>query len=440
MNHSISTLPYTRDITAYETSSEFPDLVRTPMLTTSTGSVNFDVDRRLPQGDSTFNSARSLRVRAYYFWQRLGNEFPFIAVLTYAEQDLVEYDYHLHKQDSDTLYFDGYDTLPSEYIDMSSLSIVTIPDVGSYALDFSAFQAGPTSLSSVQVGASYANQTFLVELHRFLNELNLPGNSAYNPGVANYVKSEGLILKRQEPHWKNAWSLYAAQFGLQMLYVGAPTSVWGQYPAYVQPVLLWYNPSRRPWYQVAVANSGKVVLTAPYVDALLKNTVSTICRAIYADDTRRRLIGVVSVDLTYPPMHAFVFGPTGCRLRQADINVPACFLFDESAILTTSFRFYDPIDPSTGGTTPIADVFLGNEEPELAAALIARGLITQVTQDDFSSLSGTRRTQPYKVVDTLIANGTIGGTFSSPCQEGGYYVMKVYTCLCLCACMWHVCV
>ncbi len=136
-----------------------------------------------------------------------------------------------------------------------------------------------------------------------------------------------------------------------------------------------FNPTRRPWYQVAASNRGAIILTAPYVDATIFNTVSTISETIFSDSSQSNLLVVASVDLTYPPLHSLVFSSTGCRLLQTDVNSPACFLFDESGILTTSFRFYDPIvDPATN-STPIRTVFLGEDEPELAAALIRDGLI-----------------------------------------------------------------
>lgn len=38
-----------------------------------------------------------------------------------------------------------------------------------------------------------------------------------------------------------------------------------QYPGYLDGALSWYNPSRRPWYQLAVSNPGTNCLTAPYL-------------------------------------------------------------------------------------------------------------------------------------------------------------------------------
>jgi hypothetical protein len=273
-----------RDITTFETAPDFPSKVRNPMLASPTGittghprshssslpyllssrfvsspfsvpfclylshiigkvtllhagTVDFNLDRLLPQGDSQFNYGRTVPIHAYYFWQRLTN-LPFVAVLTYAEQDLVDYDYDLHLTSNETLYFLGFKDLPSKYIDLSKLSLITASDnVSQFALDFYSHQSGPTSLSVT--GASFANATFFVELHRYLNELNDPGNPASNPGVYRYVKSEGMVQKKQEPYWKAAWAQYATQFGLQLLYVGTPTSIFGQYPAPITSTILW---------------------------------------------------------------------------------------------------------------------------------------------------------------------------------------------------------
>ncbi len=235
------------------------------MLTRTTGAADYDLDRPLPQGDAEFNSAQFVRIHAYYFWQRL-NRLPFVVALTYAQQDLVEYDYDLELGSNQTMYFLGFVDLPPKYLNKSTLNTFVASDgVSVYTTDFSTHQSGPTSLT--KPGASFANLTFFVELHRYLNQLNEPGNPAVNPGVARYAKSEGRVVKQQEPAWKSSWAQYATQFGLQLLYFGTPSSIFATFPAQLGSTILWYNPSRRPWYQLAVANSGSVVLTAPYVDA-----------------------------------------------------------------------------------------------------------------------------------------------------------------------------
>ncbi len=149
--------------------------------------------------------------------------------------------------------------------------------------------------------------------------------------------------------------------------------------------------------QLAFANPGKIILTAPYSDAGSDITVSTIAVSVY-DNENTRLIGVGAVDLTYPPMHSVVFNGTGCRQLQADVDSPACFLFDESGILTTSFRFFDPkFDPVTNKITPIKTVFIGEDEPELAQALIRDGLLSVSSVDDYLQTDQpARRTFPYK--------------------------------------------
>ncbi len=47
---SVRVPPYVRDINVFETDSEFPSLVRAPMLVQQTGSANFDLLRPLTQG------------------------------------------------------------------------------------------------------------------------------------------------------------------------------------------------------------------------------------------------------------------------------------------------------------------------------------------------------------------------------------------------------
>ncbi len=240
------------------------------------------------------------------------------------------------------------------------------------------------------------------------------------------VKSEGKVLKRTEQDFISAWNTYSPTFNLQLMYFGTATSSLQLYPALAIGPLVTFNPTRRPWYQVAASNRGLIALTAPYVDAAISNTVSTIASTTFADQSEKTVLGVGAVDLTYLPLHSFVFSSTGCRLLQSDVNTPACFLFDESGILTTSFRFFDPIIDPVTNSTPIRTVFIGEDEPELAQALIRDGLISESIVDDFSQASNpARRTFPYKVNEAVLAGGTLAGSFSSPCQSGSYYAMKV---------------
>ncbi len=63
----------------------------------------------------------------------------------------------------------------------------------------------------------------------------------------------------------------------------------------------------------------------------------TFCRVVRS---RGRVVGVAAVDLFYPQLHRFIFSSTGCRLNSTDADSPLCYLFDRSALLTTSFSFY----------------------------------------------------------------------------------------------------
>lgn len=57
-----------------------------------------------------------------------------------------------------------------------------------------------------------------------------------------------------------------------------------------------YDPTTRPWYQVAIANPDKVNYTEPYIDAATGDYVVTISKAIM-DKKTSKPIGVVAADL-----------------------------------------------------------------------------------------------------------------------------------------------
>ncbi len=54
-----------------------------------------------------------------------------------------------------------------------------------------------------------------------------------------------------------------------------------------------YDPTSRPWYQDAVANAGKVIITEPYQDASTGKLVVTVAKTVQTDEG---IVGVVAID------------------------------------------------------------------------------------------------------------------------------------------------
>jgi len=54
-----------------------------------------------------------------------------------------------------------------------------------------------------------------------------------------------------------------------------------------------YDPTSRPWYQDAVANAGKVIITEPYPDASTGKLVVTVAKTVQTDEG---IVGVVAID------------------------------------------------------------------------------------------------------------------------------------------------
>ncbi len=160
-----------RDITVFETDSEFPTLVRQPMLQQQAGTADFDLLRPLTQGDSKFNSERLASVHGYYYWQQL-NELPFVAVLTYASEDLIDYDYDLRLPSDSIVNFFGWEAMPAPYYPPSP-----VLSSDGHGLSFVMFQGGPTSYT--RQGISYGNLSVRIEVHKYINDLD----GAFNPGM-----------------------------------------------------------------------------------------------------------------------------------------------------------------------------------------------------------------------------------------------------------------
>ena len=70
-----------------------------------------------------------------------------------------------------------------------------------------------------------------------------------------------------------------------------------------EPDLSVWRAYERPWYQLALANPGEVVVTTPYVDSATNSLVITVSRTIYHGD---RLKGVLAADIFIDELQAVV--------------------------------------------------------------------------------------------------------------------------------------
>jgi len=65
----------------------------------------------------------------------------------------------------------------------------------------------------------------------------------------------------------------------------------------VQQLPEGYDPTSRPWYKDAIANDGKVILTAPYEDAMEKGKMIVTFAKTVKDGTTNETIGVIGLDI-----------------------------------------------------------------------------------------------------------------------------------------------
>ncbi len=136
-----------------------------------TGTANFNVTRPLPQGDAIFQSEKLVSIRGYYFWQQLYG-FPFVAVLTYAEQDLTSFEYDVIAPATTPSYYVGWPLLKgTPYYPVNG-------GEGTSSIDMMIQNTGPNVYT--RPGLTYANTSVFIELHKYLNDL--PGAS--NPGMS----------------------------------------------------------------------------------------------------------------------------------------------------------------------------------------------------------------------------------------------------------------
>lgn len=111
--------------------------------------------------------------------------------------------------------------------------------------------------------------------------IRLVSESVFKSGEFNYSRIRQTLKNTQNSNAQIKYIEFASDTGKYVVFTKMPTG---------------YNPLKRPWYQSAIADLGKVTWTAPYKDAGTGDIITTASIAVKNSSGQ---IGVLEFDMSY---------------------------------------------------------------------------------------------------------------------------------------------
>jgi methyl-accepting chemotaxis protein len=165
------------------------------------------------------------------------------------------------------------------------LSFALVFLIPSILIGISSYQSAKNSLEKENMASADQNVLLLNSLIDAVIQPKLE-QADFLASELNQDLSNGTAYKELIPHLQD---FYASTKGLLSVYIGTEDGEFLDEPATDMPED--YDPRERPWYQQAMEQQGKAVVTSPYYDDSIKKHVVTIASA-FKDGS-----GVVAFDL-----------------------------------------------------------------------------------------------------------------------------------------------
>lgn len=172
-------------------------------------------------------------------------------------------------------------------------------------------------------------------------------NLLTNPGLQPHVRNDVLILShfiellRVQHTYRSKIEKYVIR-----RYITSTNGIILMYPGFTMPND--FDPSRRIWYQKTMENSGKLTITAPYLDVGGSGFIITISHAVFENIPKSRITSsnherlvaaIVSIDVTLGFLYQVLLQSSDhCR---SDKNIK-CFLIDDMGYLVVHASILEP--------------------------------------------------------------------------------------------------
>ncbi|XP_078487608.1 VWFA and cache domain-containing protein 1-like [Ciona intestinalis] len=375
--------------TAYERNAAFLSVFES-MKRGESGNKTFLATRILPQGDSSKYGIREIQVMSTYSWKQIpGTQFSLCVVLAVGDTQAVLQNQQLPSPNQKFLYHRLDLVAPTT--PCKHLSSYGAKDQSSVMLSPRAYQHPSQYLSKSETAAD------VTSLKNYM--LGTGPNTA---NVKNSIRNVVYATSKLEQLWTEiSGASQELQREILWRYIGTKEGVFRMYPGTELPKN--FDPVVRPWYEHALANRDKFVITPPYRDAASGNNIITLSKVIFEgkangfhNTLRDEVIAVMGVDFIYSHFQKLLYRDYPvCNNTQTK-----CLVIDLAGYVISA----DDVGQKSVLGSHIAEI-----EPKITAVLVQQGIMAQ---KQCSNIEGGVIQRTFKISEEQSAYS--GRTSSSP--------------------------
>ncbi|KAL1022783.1 hypothetical protein UPYG_G00032240 [Umbra pygmaea] len=345
--------PLHTDIIHYENIPGFP-AVRDNILRLPLGSQVISVPTNSSLSWHT-NRLRDPSKQAYnvsYAW-KLVQDTSFILCIVYVQPEIpVKHLKNLNTAPSSKLLYHRLDLLgqPSSCLHFKQLATVESPTVmlsaGSFSSPYEHLSQPETKRMVEHYTAYLSDNTRLIA----------------NPGLKSSVRNEVMATSHVTDEWMTLMEMSSLNCYIVRRYIATPNGVLRIYPGSLMDKA--FDPTRRQWYQHAVANPGLITFTGPYLDVGGAGYVVTISHTIHASSSQMFASGyavaVMGIDFTLRYFYKVLLDLLPI-CNQDNGNKIRCFIMEDRGYLVAHPTLIDP-----KGHAPAEQQHITHKEPLVA--------------------------------------------------------------------------
>ncbi|XP_064640200.1 VWFA and cache domain-containing protein 1-like isoform X2 [Lineus longissimus] len=350
------------------------------MKSGGSGSKNLTSDHIIANGNSFRDGVTTQKLQSTYFWKQVnGSSFSVCLVMVKGDVEA-----HMHGlSPTDKFWYHRIDIkVPSPTC--KHFNRISTQENSVVKLAAECFTSPYKYLDDLETNSSVSALT---------NYLTYKTSS--NPGLKPDIRDTVTLLAKGDDIWLKQLT-EMAQY-LAWRYIATFNGVFRITPGV--KLQKAYNAARRPWYQRAMSHPGRIVISAPYLDAFGAGYVVTLSYTLYKGDSSKQhsssdtVIAVAGGDFTLGYFYqTFINKFPKCKEQEN-----SCFLFDSSGYVVIHEDF---VKAKTRVLPEVEDVHITVKD-----AILARYLIDNVHMvrqkclgiTDRDNLSMWKRQSTWKV-------------------------------------------
>ncbi|XP_015234155.1 PREDICTED: VWFA and cache domain-containing protein 1 [Cyprinodon variegatus] len=344
--------PLHTDIIHYENIPGFP-AVRQNILSLPLGSqvIAVPVNSSLSWHTNRLRDNSGDAYNVSYAW-KLVQDTSFILCIVYVQPEIpVKQLKNLNTAPSSKLLYHRLDLLgqPSSCLHFKQLATVESPTVmlsaGSFSSPYEHLSQPETKRMVEHYTAYLSDNTRLIA----------------NPGLKSSVRNEVMATSHVTDEWMTLMEMSSLNCYIVRRYIATPSGVLRIYPGSLMDKA--FDPTRRQWYQHAVANPGLITFTGPYLDVGGAGYVVTISHTIHASSSQMApgyAVAVMGIDFTLRYFYKVLLDLLPICNQDKGRKI-RCFIMEDRGYLVAHPTLIDP-----KGHAPAEQQHITHKEPLVA--------------------------------------------------------------------------